>query len=60
MFYAQIKYHRQAFPVEYEFATKERAGVFCQEKENHNPYVRWTGVVEKREYPSKPLGGCLV
>lgn len=50
MFIARIKYSRQAIPQEYEFATEKEAKDFCEEKEAHNPYVRWTEVDTKHMF----------
>lgn len=56
MWYARIKYSRQAFPMEYEFDNEQLARGFAWSKELHNPYVRWTEVDQARKYPNRPLG----
>ena len=52
MIIARIKFSGQAIPREYEFATKKEAEDFCAEKTAHNPYVRWTEIDTKRDYPN--------
>lgn len=54
--YARIKYHRQAIPMEYEFDNEQLAKDFAQTKTLHNPYVRWTEVDQKHQYPNRLLG----
>ena len=44
MFIAIVKYSKTAIPDEYNFETKQEAEQFCRDKEQHNPYVRWTEV----------------
>jgi len=56
MFIARIKYSRQAIPSEIEFATKEGAEQFCKDKEDCNPYVKWTEVDTERNYPIESIG----
>ena len=56
--YARIKYHRQAIPTEYGFDSKELADSFAKQKEQSNPYVRWTEVDQKRQYPKRALGNA--
>jgi hypothetical protein len=51
MFIARIKYSKIAFPTETEFATREDAEAHCKDKEENNPYVRWTEVDTERKYP---------
>lgn len=52
MFIARIKYSRQAIPTETEFATRELAEAYAVDQEFHNPYVRWTEIIEKEPTPS--------
>lgn len=54
--YARIKYHRQAIPMEYEFDGEQLANDFARTKELHNPYVRWTEVDQERKYLHRTLG----
>ena len=56
MFIARIKYSKCAIPTETEFASRENAEAHCIDKENHNPYVRWTEVDTKRKYPVGKTG----
>lgn len=56
MFIARIKYSHQAIPEEKEFATRGEAEACCKDKENNNPYVRWTEVDTKRNYPIEKTG----
>ena len=56
MFISRIKYSRQAIPEETEHATREEAEAHCKDKENSNPYVRWTEVDTKRKYPVEKQG----
>ena len=41
---AEVKYHRCAIPTETEFQTEEEAREYVRQKEQKNPYVRWTDV----------------
>jgi len=56
MWIARIKYSRQAIPEEKEFPSREDAVACCKDKEESNPYVRWTEVDTKRKYPVEKQG----
>lgn len=42
----EVKYTKQAIPELRAFYNKDEARKFAQEKEQNNPYVRWTKVQE--------------
>lgn len=51
----RVKYHRQAIPTEYSFDSREKAEKFAKDKEQNNPYVRWTEIDNEVKYPNRKI-----
>lgn len=48
----EVKYSRIAVPEELAFETEAEAREYATQKEQNNPYVRWTAVrFGKKKYP---------